>query len=101
MVEHSNGRDDRHDFWVPELHLTHGDNDILLENEWLNDRIINAAQNVLKQANSAISGLQDVNHGPTMMYDIQHKEFVQILHNGHNHWLTVSTVGVRCQSVRF
>ena len=26
-------------------------------------------------------------------FDIQSGEFVQILHDGHRHWLTVSTVG--------
>ena len=28
-----------------------------------------------------------------MSFDIEPGEFVQILHNGHGHWLTISTVG--------
>lgn len=35
----------------------------------------------------------DVVLGQTMNFDIEPGEFVQILHNGHGHWLTISTVG--------
>ena len=32
--------------------------------------------------------------GRTPHFEVQSNEFVQILHNGHGHWLTISTVGV-------
>lgn len=31
--------------------------------------------------------------GNTRSFDIEPGEVVQILHNGHGHWLTISTVG--------
>ena len=40
-----------------------------------------------------MQGLQSVTRGITMNFDIEPGEFVQILHNGHGHWLTISTVG--------
>ena len=46
-----------------------------------------------KKANPLMSGLQSVVLGNTMGFDIEPGEFVQILHNGHGHWLTISTVG--------
>ena len=60
---------------------------------WLTDSIINAVQTLLKKANPLMSGLQSVVLGNTMSFDIEPGEFVQILHNGHGHWLTISTVG--------
>ena len=38
-------------------------------------------------------GLQSVTLGNTMCFDVELGEFVQILHNGQGHWLTVSSVG--------
>ena len=46
-----------------------------------------------KKANPLMSGLQSVVLGNTMSFDIEPGEFVQILHNGHGYWLTISTVG--------
>ena len=40
---------------------------------------------------SQLSGLQSVTCGLTMNLDIEPAEFVQILHNGQGHWLTIST----------
>ena len=28
-------------------------------------------------------------------FDIESNEFTQVLHNGHGHWMTISTVGAR------
>ena len=30
-----------------------------------------------------------------MCFDIESTEFTQILHNGHDHWLTISTIGAQ------
>ena len=35
-----------------------------------------------------------------MNFDEEHKEFVQILHTGHGHWITVSTIGMKHAEVQ-
>ena len=86
--------------WVPELGLTTSDRNILLHpTAWLNDRIIDAAQKLIKILCPAIFGLQTVSNCQTMGFDIQPDEFLQILNNG-NHWLTVSTVGAAHPTVK-
>ena len=87
-------------YWIPELGLHDRDREILLSTEWLNDRIIDATQQLLKQACPALSGLQQVCHGLTMNYEIEPAEFVQIVHNGHGHWLTIATIGTSHPDVR-
>ena len=62
---------------------------------WLNDRLINVAQEMLKQTAPSPVGLQDVTLGNTLAYNIQTSEFVQILHDGHQHWVTISTIGAK------
>ncbi len=80
--------------WIPELNLAKSEQDVLLNpTAWLTGTLIDAAQILLKKANPAMSGLQSVVLGQTMNFDIEPGEFVQILHNGHGHWLTISTVG--------
>ena len=61
----------------------------------LNDRLINVAQEMLKQTAPSPVGLQDVTLGNTLAYNIQTSEFVQILHDGHQHWVTISTIGAK------
>ena len=82
--------------WIPELGLDLTDEKILLSStEWLNDNIVKAAQKLLKKVNPAMSGLQNVNLGLTMSFNVEPGEFIQILHDGCSHWLTVSTVGLK------
>ena len=74
--------------------LLERDRDILLNPAGLlNDSIIDAAQKLLKQAFPALSGLQCVCCGLTMNFDIEPSEFVQVIHNGRGHWLTISMIG--------
>ena len=74
--------------------LSQNDRDILLHPAaWLNDMIISAAQSLLKKQNPLVGGFQPPYLGQTYAFDIQSEEFVQILHDGHGHWLTVSAVG--------
>ena len=62
------------------------------EHEWVNDRIINATQNLTKCLYGT-PGLQD-----TLLVGIKacdavgRNEFVQVLHSGGNHWLTISSI---------
>ena len=81
-------------FWIEELYLLERDRDILLSPAgWLTDNLIDAAQMLLRQAFPALSGLQSVCCGRTMNFIVEPAEFVQVIHNGRGHWLTVSTIG--------
>ena len=88
--------------WVQNslYNLSGDDREILLSPVgWLNDSIISAAQALLKQC--LISGFQPPSIGMTMEFVIQQSEFIQILHDGHNHWLTISTVGCCGPEIKF
>ena len=72
---------------------------MLLNGGWLNDKIIEAGQKLIKEAFPAIAGLQQVNLGQTLAFDVVKEEFVQVLHTGFGHWLTISTIGCKEGSV--
>ena len=62
----------------------------------MTDTIIDAAQKVLAaqfKAQFGDAGFQCVGLGSTFAFEVGSDKFVQILHNGHNHWLTISSVG--------
>ena len=75
--------------------LTDKDRAVLTQNEWLTDDLINAAQGLLKSQFPHINGLQEVGLGQTLSFAIQTEEFIQILHTGYCHWVTVSTIGCK------
>ena len=80
--------------WIPEFHLLETDREALVNpTGWLTDSIINAAQTLLKQANTAVSGFQDVTLGLASSFSVETGEFVQILHTGERHWNVISTIG--------
>lgn len=84
------------EIWVKigKTKLTEEDRNILFSGDWLNDRHIDAAQEMLHQQHPEISGFQSCPMFYTKTYDIQRgKKFVQIIHVNENHWITVSTVG--------
>ena len=88
------------EMWIRELGLFKVDQECLLSRSgWLTDSIINAAQKLLQMA-YATSGFQSVTHGLTMTFDVTAGEFVQILHTGIGHWVTVSTIGMVHPTVR-
>ena len=68
--------------------------------QWLTDSIINATQNLLKKKYATISGLQNTLLGQTLGFKIMKEEFVQVLHTGGNHWITVATIGCPPSSIR-
>ena len=61
---------------------------------WINDSIVSAAQMLLKRQ-SHVSGFQNPCLGMTLSFHSHHEEFIQILHNGQDHWITVSNIS--CQ----
>ena len=76
------------------IKLSTADRDILLNPVgYLNDSIIAAAQDLLKNKSVSQGGFQDTVLGLTCNFQIETEEFVQILFNGRNHWLVISTVG--------
>ena len=58
---------------------------------WLNDNIIFAARMLLKKQ-FQILGIQSTSFILTCVFKVHFKEFVQILHDGRGHWLTVMTI---------
>ena len=66
---------------------------------WLTDSIVDAAQKLLK-GTSSVPGLESVACGLTMSCSVQRGEFIQILNTGKDHWVTVSSIGVRHPVVR-
>ena len=85
-------------YWVKNKFytLTQEDEAIILSpTDWLNDNIVNAAQVLLKQL-SHYSGFQNTLLGSTLQFAVERGEFVQIIHDGINHWLMISNVGGSC-----
>ena len=79
--------------------LTEKDPSTLTQGGWLTDNIVNAAQGLLKRQFPHINGLQEVGLGRTLFFVIQTEEFIQVLHNGHDHWVTVSTIGCKAGEI--
>ena len=73
--------------WVQSM--SRNDRAILLSPvAWLNDNNVTAAQILLKSQTSC-GGLQQPTLGQSLGFDIMQEEFVQVLHDGHSHWLTL------------
>ena len=82
--------------------LHHGFLEILTSScAWLTDSKINAAQILIKRGNPLVSGLQNVILELTNTFDIQTREFIQLLHTtGQGHWQhVVSTIGTEHPAV--
>ena len=78
--------------WTNNLFVS--DKHILLSpTAWLTDDIIGATQDLLKKEVPLGNGFQSTCCGITCAFDIESDEFIQIVHNGHGHWLTISTIG--------
>ena len=75
--------------------LTEDESILYSQTAWLTDTIIDTAQKLLKQKVPARNGFQDVCCGRTYAFDVESSEFTQVLHNGHGHWLTISTIGAQ------
>ena len=78
--------------WMKELKLISADRQILqCHRKWVNDRLINAAQQMLRKQ-YGVPGLEDVGKGETLSMDVHKGEFIQILNVGKVHWVTISTI---------
>ena len=77
--------------WVNNLNTE--DEKVLLNGDWLNDKLINAGQMLIKESYPQVYGFQDASLGQTLGFDVLTEEFVQVLHTGRGHWVTISTIG--------
>ena len=64
---------------------------------WLNDKIRNAAQLILKKQFPLIEGFQDTLFQKKHQLKVMSGEFVQIINKSGNHWMTLSTLGINHQ----
>lgn len=66
----------------------------LSNNVFLGDNIIDLAQKSLKSSFHVVDGLQDTMLGAKLRFrTLREEPFVQVLHDGALHWLTVTTFG--------
>ena len=61
---------------------------------WLSDDIINAAQTTPHEQ-FGIPGFQGTEIGQYCGFNVEPDEFIQILHTGKDHWVTISTIGTK------
>ena len=66
---------------------------ILSRNGCLNDNHIRISCNVIKKDHTEISGLQDPVLQQNFSWNVPKGDFVQVLHVGHCHWITISNIG--------
>ena len=68
------------------------DYNCILNGKWITDSIINAGQKLIKEAFPHIGGLQVTTLGEILAFQMERREFVQVLHVNNNHWITVSNI---------
>ena len=74
--------------------LNDNDKACIQSHQWLKDKVIFAAEQLLKQQHSHVHGLQDTILQCTATLEVMaSKQFIQILNHGNNHWITISTMG--------
>ena len=82
--------------WIPEFGLSVKDRRVIASpHGWLTDAIIDGAQKMMKLENPALPGLQEVVTAQVQGLDVVTGEFVQVLHDGEGHWVTVSSIGLK------
>ena len=88
-------------FWKSHLGLHQDDRSILASGRWLNTALIGAAQTLLKRKFNSIGGLQDTLLKPWVTTPLKSDQsFVQLLHTGNNHWVTVTNLGCPSDTVK-
>ena len=70
-------------------HLTEQDKNILQEDGWLNDNLMDAAQKLICKVIGYIDSYQSVlnSQKDSTYYTVCNNEHLQLLHDGKNHWL--------------
>ena len=80
-------------YWKKELELRESDKKQILEGKWLNDKHINAVNNLLQKQHPKVNGLQD----PLLLYERQQwrsscDNFVQIICVARQHFVCASNI---------
>ena len=76
------------------------DGDLILSaTGWMNSSIVSETQTLLKKMAPQLGGFQETCLGVSCGYTIETNDLVQVLHNGSDHWLTISTIGARQDEV--
>ena len=82
--------------------LTKSDLDILEDrSKWLNCKLINAGQFLMKKRFPAVQGLHDVTLSSTLSFPSHDRPFVQILNCAESHWTCASNIRCKPNSVKF
>ena len=68
--------------------------------KWLNERLINAGQAMIKKKFPQVSGLQDVGRSDTCTFEEEHGKFVQVLNVHDTHWICVTNVDSKSNEVK-
>ena len=102
--ENSGSKDSQDSTWtkIHGLTLSKNNRDIILDGEWLNDKLIHAAQLLMKYDGDLLplGSLQNPLLGDTLQFSVAGNESIQILHSGGSHWVTISTVGTNHPTVK-
>ena len=88
----------KNEYWLEEYALLQDHKHILLNDGWLDDKLVDASQQILaKQFEDKFSGagFQNAAVGMCGNFIIQTGEFIQIINGGSNHWFTISTIGTK------
>ena len=67
--------------------------EVLQSRQWLDDKIINVAQAMLKAQHPLVGGFQDIALAQKLAMTPEPGEFIQLLNVGSQHWITVSNIG--------
>ena len=62
---------------------------------------INYYQNLLHRQFPCYEGLEDTTIGLHLQFSIHRNDFVQVLHDGHNHWVCISNIGCKGSEVNY
>ena len=68
--------------------------------KWLNERLINAGQAMIKAKFPELSGLQDVGRSNTCTFEEEDGKFVQILNIHDTHWICVTNIDSKSNEVK-
>ena len=68
--------------------------------EWLNERLINAGQVMIKEKFPHEFGLQDVGKSDTGTFEKEDGNFVQILNCHNAHWICVTNIDFKSNEVK-
>ncbi|XP_047145632.2 uncharacterized protein LOC124818650 [Hydra vulgaris] len=78
------------------ISLCQNDLSDISNNGWLSDNVMNIFQSMMKIQFKDINGLQDTILGQNLAFNTYSNiPFVQVLHDGHSHWVAISTY--RCK----